>query len=67
MQANVVVNLMPYVTEPSPDNLTSLLRSVTSCRKLQTGETSSVKQYAKTEFAIKENGNSKHDKMVWYE
>lgn len=34
MHASVVVNLMPYVTDPSPANRTSLFRSVTSCRKL---------------------------------
>lgn len=34
MQASVVVKRIPYVTEPSPANRTSLFRSVTSCRKL---------------------------------
>lgn len=34
MQARVVVKRMPYVTEPSPPKRTNLLRSVTSCKKL---------------------------------
>lgn len=34
MHARVVVNRIPYVMTPSPDNRTNLFRSVTSCKKL---------------------------------